>query len=102
MKKIKLNPKKPLRTNVDNKFKLAPSAQGEISRTVLYNIKLKKLIRFLTDYGEKSGLDYQRLCAITDAIEKIINKNNDIKKQNKEQQNKQKYMIIGGYDGENK
>lgn len=97
MKKIKMTPKKPLRTNVNSKFKLSPSAQGEISRSVLYQIKLKKLIRFLTDYGEKA-LDYQRLSAITDAIEKIINKNNEIKKQNQQQ----KYTVIGGYNGQNK
>lgn len=101
MKKMKLKPK-PLRTNVNNKFALTPSAQGEISRTVLYQIKLKKLIRYLTDYGEKSGMTYDKLCAITAAIESIINKNNEIKKQNKEQQEKQKYMIIGGYNGQNK
>ncbi len=92
MKKIKMKPK-GTRTSIDNKFKLSPSAQQSISRTVLYNIKLKKMIRILTDYGEKSGLDYERLCAITDALEKIINKNNEIKKQN--QQNKN--MLIGGY-----
>lgn len=92
-----MTPKKPLRTNVNSKFKLSPSAQGEISRSVLYQIKLKKLIRFLTDYGEKA-LDYQRLSAITDAIEKIINKNNEIKKQNQQQ----KYTVIGGYNGQNK
>ena len=67
MKKMKMKPKQ-IRTNVNNKFKLTPSAQGEISRTVLYNIKLKKLIRILSDYGEKSGLDYERLCAITESI----------------------------------
>ena len=98
MKKINLKPKKVNRTNVNNKFALSPSAQGEISRTVLYNIKLKKLIRILSDYGEKSGLDYERLCAITDAVEKIVNKNNEIKKQNQQQ----KYTIIGGYNGQNK
>jgi len=98
MKKIKMTPKKPLRTNVNNKFTLTPSAQGEISRTVLYNIKLKKLIRILSDYGEKSGLDYERLCAITDAVEKIVNKNNEIKKQNQQQ----KYTVIGGYNGQSK
>lgn len=97
MKKMKLKPK-PLRTNVNNKFKLAPSAQGEISRSVLYDIKLKKLIRYLTDYKEKSGLDYERLCGLVGAIESIINKNNAIKKQNQQQ----KYMIIGGYNGQNK
>ncbi|WP_428568992.1 MAG: hypothetical protein ACP59X_10360 [Solidesulfovibrio sp. DCME] len=93
MNKIKMKPKRINRTSVNNKFALTPSAQGEISRTVLYNIKLKKLIRFLTDYGEKSGMDYERLCALVDAIEKIINKNNEIKKQNKEK----KDMLIGGY-----
>jgi len=98
MKRIKMKPKKVNRTNVNNKFKLSPSAQGEISRTVLYNIKLKKLIRILSDYGEKSGLDYERLCAITDAVEKIVNKNNEIKKQNQQQ----KYTIIGGYNGQSK
>lgn len=99
MKKMKLKPKKVNRTNVNNKFALTPSAQGEISRNVLYQIKLKKLIRILTDYGEKSGLDYERLCGITDALEKIVNKNNAIKKQNKEQQNQQKKNILmGGYE----
>ena len=95
---MKMKPKKVNRTNINNKFALTPSAQGEISRSVLYQIKLKKLIRFLTDYGEKSGLDYQRLCAITDALEKIINKNNEIKKQNKQK----KDMLIGGYNGQGK
>jgi hypothetical protein len=98
MKKIKMKPKKVNRTNVNNKFTLIPSAQGEISRSVLYDIKLKKLIRFLTDYKEKSGIDYQRLCSLCDAIEKIINKNNEIKKQNQQQ----KYTVIGGYNGQNK
>jgi hypothetical protein len=93
MKKIKMKPKKVNRTNVNNKFALTPSAQGEISRSVLYSIKLKRLIRYLTDYGEKSGLDYQRLCALVDAIESIVNKNEEIKKQNKEK----KDMLMGGY-----
>lgn len=97
MKKMKLKPK-PLRTNVNNKFTLTPSAQGEISRSVLYDIKLKKLIRYLTDYKEKSGMTYDKLCAITAAIESIINKNNQIKKQNQQQ----KYTVIGGYNGQNK
>jgi len=92
MKKMKLKPK-PLRINVNNKFTLTPSAQGEISRSVLYDIKLKKLIRFLTDYKEKSGLDYERLCGLVGAIESIINKNNDIKKQNKQK----KDVLMGGY-----
>ena len=82
---MKMKPKQ-VRTNVNNKFALTPSAQGEISRSVLYQIKLKKLIRILTDYGEKSGLDYERLCALVDAIESIINKNNEIKKQNQQHQ----------------
>lgn len=98
MKKMKMKPKQINRTNVNNKFKLAPSAQCEISRSVLYSIKLKKLIRFLTDYGEKSGMDYERLCSLCDAIEKIISKNNEIKKQNQQQ----KYTVIGGYNGQNK
>lgn len=97
MKKIKMKPKQTKRTNINNKFALTPSAQGEISRSVLYQIKLKKLIRYLTDYGEKSGMDYQRLCSLCDAIEKIINKNNEIKKQNQQKKN-----IIGGYNGQNK
>ena len=86
MKKMNLKPKKPLRTNVNNKFALTPSAQGEISRSVLYQIKLKKLIRYLTDYGEKSGMTYDRLCALVDAIESIVNKNNEIKKQNQQKE----------------
>jgi len=98
MKKINLKPKKVNRTNVNNKFALSPSAQGEISRTVLYQIKLKKLIRYLTDYGEKSGMTYDRLCGLVTAIESIINKNNAIKKQNQQQ----KYTVIGGYNGQSK
>ena len=98
MKKMNLKPKQTKRTNVNNKFALTPSAQGEISRTVLYQIKLKKLIRYLTDYGEKSGMTYERICSLVTAIESIINKNNAIKKQNKEQQEKQKKNILmGGY-----
>lgn len=93
-----MKPKQTKRTNVNNKFALTPSAQGEISRSVLYQIKLKKFVGYLTDYGEKSGMDYDRLCAITDAIEKIVNKNSEIKKQNQQQ----KYMIIGGYNGQNR
>jgi len=98
MNKIKMKLKQTKRTNVNNKFSLTPSAQGEISRSVLYQIKLKKLIRILTDYGEKSGLDYERLCGLVGAIEKIVNKNNEIKKQNQQQ----KYTVIGGYNGQSK
>lgn len=78
MNKIKIKPK-PLRTNINNKFKLSPSAQGEISRSVLYDIKLKKLIRYLTDFREKSGIDYERLCLLLKAIESILTKNGEIK-----------------------
>lgn len=93
MNKIKMKLKQTKRTNVNNKFKLSPSAQGEISRSVLYQIKLKKLIRYLTDYGEKSGMTYDRLYALVDAIESIINKNNEIKKQNQQKKN----ILMGGY-----
>ena len=90
---MKMKPKRVNRTNVNNKFALTPSAQGEISRTVLYQIKLKKLIRYLTDYGEKSGMTYDRLCGLVGAIESIINKNNEIKKQNKQK----KDALMRGY-----
>lgn len=98
MNKIKMKLKQTKRTNVNNKFKLSPSAQGEISRSVLYQIKLKKLIRYLTDYGEKSGMNYERICSLVAALESIINKNNQIKKQNQQQ----KYTVIGGYNGQSK
>ena len=74
MNKIKIKPKQLKRVDINKRFTLSPSSQGEISRSVLYQIKLRKLVRYFNDYGEKTGLDYERLCALVDAIESILNK----------------------------
>ncbi len=76
--KIKLKPKAK-RVNIDKKFGLSVSSQGEVSRGVLYLIKLRKLVRYITDYQERTGLTYEKLCILTSEIERILIRDNVIK-----------------------